>query len=59
MYDAWYCNSPAKNNIKDAADLISKGIPSFGAAEAEWQFYNWTNQMLKIAGVDIEINEQK
>jgi UDP-sugar pyrophosphorylase len=43
MYDDWYCNSPCKNNIKDAADLISKGIPSFSAAEAEWQFYNWTN----------------
>lgn len=56
MYDAWYCFSPAKNNINDAAACVANGIPSYGAAEAEWQFYNWTNQMLRLAGVQIEEN---
>lgn len=51
MYDAWYCFSAAKNNIKDAAACVAQGIPSYGAAEAEWSFYNWTNKMLTIAGV--------
>ena len=54
MYDAWYCFSPAKNNIADAAKCVAKGIPSYGAAEAEYNFYEWTNKMLAIAGVEIE-----
>jgi UDP-sugar pyrophosphorylase len=54
MYDAWYCFSPAKNNINDAAACVKQGIPSYGAAEAEYNFYNWTNKVLAIAGVTIE-----
>lgn len=54
MYDTWYCFSPAKNNIKDAAACVAKGIPSYGAAEAEYNFYAWTNKVLAIAGVDID-----
>ena len=51
MYETWYCFSPAKNNINDAATCVAKGIPSYGAAEAEYNFYNWTNRMLQTAGV--------
>jgi len=54
MYEAWFVFSPAKNNIKDAAVCIEKGMPSYGAAEAEYNFYNWTNKVLEIAGVEIE-----
>jgi UDP-sugar pyrophosphorylase len=54
MYDTWYCFSPAKNNIKDAAACIAKGMPSYGAAEAEYNFYTWTNKVLSIAGVEID-----
>jgi len=50
MYDTWYCFSPAKNNVNDALACSNKGLPSFGAAQAEFDFYNWTNQMLAIAG---------
>ena len=53
MYETWFVFSPAKNNIKDAAGCISKGIPSYGAAEAEYNFYEWTNKMLELANVDI------
>jgi UDP-sugar pyrophosphorylase len=59
MYETWYCFSPAKNNISDAASLLAKGMPSYGAAEAEYNFYNWTNRMLHIAGVDIDFQKQK
>jgi UDP-sugar pyrophosphorylase len=31
-YDTWFSFSPVKNNIKDAAALGAKGMPSFGAA---------------------------
>lgn len=31
-YDTWFSFSPVKNNIKDAAVLAGKGMPSFGAA---------------------------
>ena len=58
MYDTWYCFSPAKNNIKDAKLCIDKGIPSFCAAEAEFNFYNWTNKMLEKAGVSIEYSQE-
>ena len=53
MYDTWFCFSPAKNNISDALACHGRGLPSFGAAQAEFDFYNWTNKMLRIAGVDI------
>jgi len=59
MYDAWYCFSPAKNNINDAAACVKQGIPSYGAAEAEYNFYNWTNKVLSIAGVTIEEQKEK
>ena len=55
MYEPWFCFSPAKNNINDAAKCVEKGIPSYGAAEAEYNFYNWTNKMLEIAEVEVEI----
>lgn len=58
MYEPWYCFSPAKNNINDAIKCIEKGIPSYGPAEAEYDFYNWTNKMLETAGVDIEIESE-
>ena len=53
MYDTWFCFSPAKNNTNDALACHGRGLPSFGAAQAEFDFYNWTNKMLRIAGVDI------
>jgi len=53
MYETWFCFSPAKNNVRDALACSGRGLPSFGAAQAEFDFYNWTNNMLKIAGVDI------
>ena len=59
MYETWYCFSPAKNNIKDAAACVAKGIPSYGAAEAEYNFYNWTNKVLETAGVEIEYETSK
>lgn len=59
MYETWYCFSPAKNNIKDAAACVAKGIPSYGAAEAEYNFYTWTNKMLQLAGVDVELETAK
>lgn len=59
MYETWFCFSPAKTNIKDAAGLIARGLPSYGAAEAEWNFYNWTNKMLELVGVNIEYATEK
>ena len=53
MYDTWFCFSPAKNNVTDAKNCHTKGLPSFGAAQAEFDFYNWTNKMLKLVGVKI------
>ena len=58
-YEPWFVFSPAKNNIKDAAAAIEKGIPSYGAAEAEYNFFNWTNKMLELAGVEIERETEK
>lgn len=52
-YESWYCFSPAKNNIKEAAVCVGKGLPSYGASGAEYDFYNWTNIMLEKAGVHI------
>jgi len=57
MYETWYCFSPAKSNIEAAATNFAKGMPTYGAAEAEYNFYEWTNRMLSIAGVKIEKNE--
>ena len=45
-YDTWYCFSPAKNNINDALNCYNKGLPSFGAAQAEYDFYKWNQKML-------------
>lgn len=59
MYETWYCFSPAKSNTADAAALFNKGVPTYGAAEAEFNFYNWSNKMLKLAGVDIEYENRK
>jgi UDP-sugar pyrophosphorylase len=54
-YDTWFSFSPVKNNIKDAAVLGAKGMPSFGAAQGEYDFYNWTNNVLeKVVGVKID-----
>lgn len=54
MYDAWYCFSPAKNNCTDAIACYKKGLPSFAAASAEYDMYNWNIKMLELAGVEIE-----
>lgn len=51
MYETWYCFSPAKSSIEASAALYAKGMPTFGCAEAEYNFYNWTNKMLALAGV--------
>ena len=54
-YPTWYVFSPVKNNVKDGAALMNKGLPSFGAAQGEYDFYNWTNNVLeKVVGVKIE-----
>lgn len=54
-YDTWFSFSPVKNNIKDAAALFAKGMPSFGASAGEYDFYNWTIKVLEqVAGVQIE-----
>jgi UDP-sugar pyrophosphorylase len=53
MYDTWYCFSPAKNNVNDAKNCVAKGLPSFGAAQAEWDFYNWSNKMLEVCEVPL------
>jgi UDP-sugar pyrophosphorylase len=52
-YEAWYCMSPVKNNIVDAAACVERGLPSYGAAQGEWEFYNWTANMLEKVGVQI------
>lgn len=53
-YPTWYCFSPAKNNMKDSITCQSKGLPSFGAAQAEYDFYQWHNNVLKLLNVQIE-----
>ena len=53
MYETWFCFSPAKNNVNDALACFNRGLPSFGAAQAEFDFYAWNNRMLRLAGVDI------
>ena len=39
MYEAWYCFSPAKANLSASATNFAKGMPTYGAAEAEHNFY--------------------
>lgn len=57
-YDTWFSFSPVKNNVKDAAALSAKGMPSFGAAQGEYDFFNWSLQVLeKAAGVKVEPGE--
>ena len=52
MYEEWNAYSPAKNNIKEASLLCAKGLPSYGATEAEYNFYKWHSKVLqKIANV--------
>lgn len=53
MYEAWYCFSPAKNNCADAIACFKKGLPSFAAASAEYDMYNWSIKMLELANVKI------
>ena len=53
MYETWYCFSPAKANLTASATNFAKGMPTYGAAEAEYNFYKWTNTMLKAAGVQL------
>lgn len=52
-YDTWFVFSPAKNNTNDALNCHTKGLPSFGAAQAEYDYYNWAINMLEFAGVKI------
>ena len=49
-YDYWFCFSPAKNSVEASAKCIEQGIPSYGAAEAEFNYYNWARKMFEIAG---------
>lgn len=58
-YDTWYSFSPVKNNIKDAAVLSGKNMPSFGGAQGEYDFYHWSNKVLaQIGGVHIQENKE-
>ena len=54
MYEPWFCFSPCKNNRIDAVACFKKGLPSFGAAQAEHDFYQWTNKILRLLGHNIE-----
>ena len=59
-YETWYSFSPVKNNINDAAALYKKSMPSFGAAQGEYDFFNWTNRILgRVAKVQIHKNTEK
>jgi UDP-sugar pyrophosphorylase len=49
-FEPWFCFSPAKNNIKDASLCAAKGLPSYGMAEAEYDFYNWILKILELLG---------
>lgn len=53
-YETWYSFSPVKNNIKDAAALFAKKMPPYGGSSGEYDFYNWTNEVLQKIGVEIE-----
>jgi len=54
MYEHFMCWTPVKNNIVDAATCLKKGIQSYGAAEGEFNFYNWTSIIFERAGIKIE-----
>ena len=54
MYETWFCFSPAKNNIADAIKEMAAKKPSYGAGEAELNYYNWNNKMLSLVGVQVE-----
>jgi len=56
-YDIWFCFSPAKNNLKDAAICQQKGLPPFSANMAEYDFYEWANKIMELAGTQIERNQ--
>lgn len=59
-YEAWFCFTPAKNNLKDAAACVAKGLPAYSASSAEWDFFNWNLKMLeKLGNVEIERNQEK
>lgn len=59
MYDAWYCFSPAKNNVTEAQNLHKKNMPCFAMASAEYDMYNWNIRMLQNAGVQIECSDKE
>ena len=59
MYETWFINNPAKTNINDAKVAIANEIPSYGAMEAEYHYYEWSNRMLEYAGIEIERNTEK
>jgi UDP-sugar pyrophosphorylase len=52
-FPSWICYSPCKNNIIDAASLVSKGIPAASAWTAESDQYNYQCQILRIIGCQI------
>jgi len=59
-YDTWFSFSPVKNNIKDAAVLAGKGMPTFGGSAGEYDFYNWSTRVLtQECGVKIEEDSDK
>ena len=54
-FETWFGFSAVKNNVRDALTLHQKGLPSFGAAHGEYEFYQWANLILeKVANVHIE-----
>jgi hypothetical protein len=54
-YDTWFSFSPVKNNIKDAAVLGAKNMPSFGAAQGEFDFYYWNAKVISEVVPDTNI----
>ena len=51
VYDSWYCFSPVKNNLTDGAACVKRGLPSNSASGAEYDYYNWSNNVLEKLGV--------
>jgi hypothetical protein len=39
-----------KNNLQEALACVSRGLPGMGAASSEYDFYNWTLNILKQIG---------
>ena len=56
-FETWYCFSPTKNSKEASAAAFAKGLPTYCAAEAEYNFYNWTNRMLSLAGVQVQYEQ--